>query len=164
MDWHEQNKEFNDLIRQLFHEEDWQKRAEAARKLGFMKDGRATNMLCRALRLEKDPTVRNRIIEAMGRIGDPKATMRIVEKLREELDKFQGDKFSLIYMIEALMRIKDKRALVFIGPFLRSPDEDLKNLAQEAFDVIKPDWRLILEKNKSLAKKNQFQKIFEIRL
>ena len=59
MNWHEKNAEFNTLIKQLFHEKNWQKRAEAARLLGLKKDGRATNLLCRALRSEKDHTVIN---------------------------------------------------------------------------------------------------------
>ncbi len=146
MSWHEKNKEFNELIKQLFQEKNWQNRAEAARKLGFMKDGRSVNLLCRALRSEEDKMVQNRIIEAMGRIGNGKATLRIIEKLREELDKKNVDKFRLIYMIESLINIKDKRALVYIGPLLNSPDEELKKLAKKAFDVIEPNWRQIIER------------------
>ena len=158
MSWHEKNKEFNELIKQLFHEKGWQNRAEAARKLGFMKDGRSVNLLCRALRSEEDKMVQNRIIEAMGRIGNSKATLRIIEKLREELDKKNIDKFRLIYMIESLINIKDKRALVYIGPLLTSPDEDLKKLAKKAFDVIEPNWRQIIE---SEGKKS-IEEIFKI--
>ncbi|MGV9205936.1 MAG: HEAT repeat domain-containing protein [Promethearchaeia archaeon] len=162
-DWHNKNKLYNSLIKTLFHSEDWQERAEAARKLGFLKDGRATNLLCRALRKEEDHMVMNRIIEALGRIGDPRATMRIIEKLKEELDKFEGDKFKIKYIIEALMRLKDKRALAYIGPFLRSSDDDLKKLAREAFDVIEPKWEEILEKemtkDKSIA--NIFKKKYK---
>jgi HEAT repeat protein len=158
MSWHEKNKEFNELIKQLFHEKDWQNRAEAARKLGFMKDGRSVNLLCRALRSEEDKMVQNRIIEAMGRIGNGKATLRIIEKLREELDKINVDKFRLIYMIESLINIKDKRALVYIGPLLNSPDEDLKKLAKKAFDVIEPNWRQIIEREG----KKSIEEIFKI--
>jgi HEAT repeat protein len=62
MDWHTRNANFNDLIKQLFHEKDAEKRAEAARQLGFLKDGRAVNLLCRALNVEDEPMVVNRII------------------------------------------------------------------------------------------------------
>ena len=50
MTWHEQNKEYNEILNQLFIDESWKKRAEAAQKLGFIRDGRAVNLLCRALR------------------------------------------------------------------------------------------------------------------
>lgn len=158
MNWHEKNAEFNTFIKNLFHDVDWQKRAEAARQLGLLKDGRATNLLCRALRSEKDHLVVNRIIEALGRIGDGRATLRIIEKLKEEQDKLRADKYRIIYIIECLINIKDKRALEFLGPFLDSSDEELKKLAQLAFDTIEPNWKEIIkrERNKSI------QEIFKI--
>ncbi len=148
MTWQERNIKYNSLIRQLFHGEDWQQRAEAARQLGFMKDARAVNIICKALRTEQDHSVINRIIEALGRIGDGKATLRIIEKLKEELDKSHIDKSRIRYIIESLTNINDKRALVYIGQFLNSPDDELKNLAQQAFDTIEPDWRNIIKKEK----------------
>ncbi|MFX0187924.1 MAG: HEAT repeat domain-containing protein [Candidatus Hodarchaeota archaeon] len=156
--WHEKNREFNALIKQLFHSEDWQKRSDAARELGLMKDGRAVNLLCRALRSEKDKMVQNRIIEAMGRIGDGRATMRIIEKLEE--DKKQGslDKYRIIYIIESLIRIKDRRALSYIGQFLSSDDEEVKKLAEEAFDAIEPNWRYIIDKER---KEKTIEEIFK---
>lgn len=158
MNWHEKNAEFNTFIKNLFHDVDWQKRAEAARQLGLLKDGRATNLLCRALRSEKDHLVVNRIIEALGRIGDGRATLRIIEKLKEEQDKLRADKYRIVYIIECLINIKDKRALEFMGPFLDSSDEELKKLAQLAFDTIEPNWKEIIkrERNKSI------QEIFKI--
>ena len=84
MTWHEQNKEFNALINQLFQAEHWQDRAEAARKLGILKDGRATNLMCSALKKEKDKSVCNKIIEALGKIANPKATMIICDYLKNE--------------------------------------------------------------------------------
>jgi HEAT repeat protein len=161
MNWHEQNLKYNALIKELFHDENWQKRAEAARELGIMEEGRAVNLLCRALRSEKDHTVINRIIEALGRIRDGRATLRIVEKLIEELDKPEQDKFRIIFILEALKRIKDKRALEYIGQFLESSDEKLKNLTQEIFDLIEPDWRNIIEKE---TKEKTIQEIFRIRI
>jgi len=157
MAWHEANEKYNSLIHQLFHEEDWQKRAEAAREIGLMKDGRATNLLCRALEKETEHDVVNRIIEALGRIGDRKATMRIIDKLKEELDKFEGDKYRLIYLIESLKNLKDKRALPYLSPFLNSPDDKLKKLAIEAFDIIQPDWREIIEKKSNRSVKEIFK-------
>ncbi|MFX1420570.1 MAG: HEAT repeat domain-containing protein [Promethearchaeota archaeon] len=152
MNWHEKNVEFNTLIKQLFHDEDWQKRAEAARNLGLLKDGRATNLLCRALRSEKDHIVINKIIEALGRIGDGRATLRIIEKFKEEKEKDEIDKFRIIFIIESLTRIKDKRALVYLGPLLDSSDNEIRKLTLKAFDVIEPNWKEIIERerNKSI--------------
>lgn len=152
MDWHEKNAEFNALIRQLFHDEDWQKRADAARQLGILKDGRAINLLCRTLRTEEDHTVINKIIESLGRIGDGKATLRIIEKLKEEKEKIEPDKYRIIYILESLTRIKDKRALSYIGSFLDSSDNEVRELAYKAFDTIEPNWREIIkkERNKSI--------------
>jgi len=152
MNWYEKNAEFNALIKQLFHDNDWQKRAEAARQLGLLKDGRATNLMCRALRSEKDHTVINKIIEALGRIGDGRSTLRIIEKLKEEQEKNEIDKFRVIYIIESLIRIRDKRALSYLGSLLDSSDEDIKNLTIQAFNVIEPKWQEIIERerNKSI--------------
>lgn len=148
MNWHEQNVKYNSLINQLFHDDDWQKRADVARELGIMKEGRSVNLLCRALRSEKDHIVINRIIEALGRIGDGRATLRIIEKLKEELNSSEMDKYRIIYIIESLKIIKDKRALEYIGLFLNSSDEELKILTQEAFDNIEPNWREIIRKER----------------
>ena len=152
MNWYEKNAEFNALIKQLFHDNDWQNRAEAARLLGLLKDGRAINLMCKALRTEKDHTVINKIIEALGRIGDSRATLRIVEKFEEEQEKTEIDKFRIIYIIESLIKIKDKRALPYLGLLLNSSDEDIKNLALKAFDAIEPNWKEIVkrERNKSI--------------
>jgi HEAT repeat protein len=152
MNWHEKNAEFNALIKQLFHDNEWQKRAEAARKLGLLKDGRATNLMCRALRLEKDHVVINKLIEALGRIGDPRATLRLIEKLIEEQKKTEIDKFRIIYIIEALIKLKDRRALSYLGPLLESSDVDIKSLTIDAFDVIEPNWKEIIkrERNKTI--------------
>ncbi|MEJ2294763.1 MAG: HEAT repeat domain-containing protein, partial [Candidatus Lokiarchaeota archaeon] len=120
MDWNNQNTNFNALIRQLFHGKGWKNRAKAALELGFLKDGRAVNLLCRALQSERDPGVLNNIIEALGRIGNAKATLRIIEILKEEIGHFknnriQFDKMRVIIIIESLKNIKDKRALPYIG-------------------------------------------------
>ncbi len=157
MTWHEQNKEYNEILNQLFIKESWKKRAEAAQKLGFMRDGRSVNLLCRALRSEKDKMVQNRIIEALGKIGDGRATLRIVEILEEELKNDTIDKFRLIYIIESLMNIKDKRALTYIGQFLNSQDDDLRKLTEKAFDLIEPKWHDIVEKEK----KKSIEEIFK---
>ncbi len=157
MNWYEKNAEFNALIKQLFHDNDWQKRAEAARLLGLLKDGRAINLMCKALRTEKDHTVINKIIEALGRIGDSRATLRIVEKFEEEQEKTEIDKFRIIYIIESLIKIKDKRALPYLGLLLNSSDEDIKNLALKAFDAIEPNWKEIVKKER----KKSIQEIFK---
>ena len=158
MSWHEQNKEYNEILNQLFLKESWKKRAEAAQKLGFMKDRRAVNLLCRALRSEKDKIVQNRIIEALGKIGDGRATLRIIEILKEELKNDTIDKFRLIYIIESLMNLRDKRALMYIGQFLTSEDEDLRKLTEKAFDLIEPKWRDIVEKER----KKTIEDIFKV--
>ena len=157
--WHEKNKEFDALINQLFHNEEWQKRADAARQLGLLLDGRAVNLLCRALRKEEERIVQNRIIEALGRIGDGRATIRIIEKMEEDTNQGNLDKYRIIYAIESLTRIKDKRALSYIGRFLNSNDEDIKKLAEKSFDVIEPNWREIIEqKRKNLSIEEIFKK------
>jgi len=158
MDWHAQNISFNAVIKQLFHDKNWQKRAEAARQLGFLRDGRSVNLLCRALKSEKDQMVCNRIIEALGRIGDGRATLIIIERLKEEMNKQEADKMTVIYILESLTRIKDKRALVYIGNFLSSPDEEIKKLSENAFNVIEPKWRKILEEER---KEKSIQDIFK---
>ncbi len=157
MNWHEKNAEFNSLIKQLFHEKNWQKRAEAARLLGIRKDGRATNLLCRALRAEKDHIVINKIIEALGRIGDGRATLRIIEKLEEEREKDEIDKFRIIYIIESLTKLRDKRALTYLGPLLKSSDDDIKELTITAFDVIEPKWKEIIKRERTKS----IQEIFK---
>ena len=161
MNWHEQNTKYNALIKDLFHNEDWQKRAEASRELGIMREGRAVNLLCRVLRSEKDHLVINRVIEALGRIGDGRATLRIIEKLREELNKPKIDKHRIIYIIESLKKIKDKRALEYIGVFLKSDDKEIKTLAREAFDTIEPNWREII---KQVRQEKSIQDIFKIKI
>ena len=157
MTWNQQNKEYNEILNQLFLDESWKKRAEAAQNLGLMRDARSVNLLCRALRSEKDKMVQNRIIEALGKIGDGRATLRITEILEEELKNDTIDKFRLIYIIESLMNIKDKRALMYIGQFLNSEDEDLQKLTEKAFDVIEPKWRDIVEKER----KKSIEEIFK---
>lgn len=157
MTWHEQNKEYNGILNQLFLDESWKKRAEAAQNLGLMRDARSVNLLCRALRSEKDKMVQNRIIEALGKIGDGRATLRITEILEEELKNDTIDKFRLIYIIESLMNIKDKRALTYIGQFLSSQDDDLRELTEKAFDVIEPKWHDIVEKER----KKSIEEIFK---
>ncbi len=157
MNWQEINTKFNSLIKRLFHNEEWQNRAEAARELGLLEEGRAVNLLCRALKSEKDNMVINRIIEALGRIGDGKATLRIIEKLEEEQKKEEIDKYRIIYILESLTRIKDKRALGYIGAYLDFPDEELQELAQKAFDTIEPNWREIIKR----ANNKSFEKIFK---
>lgn len=157
MTWHEQNKEYNEIVNQLFLDESWKKRAEAAQKLGILRDARAVNLLCRALRSEKDKMVQNRIMEALGKIGDGRATLRIVEILEEEVKNDTIDKFRLIYIIESLMNIKDKRALMHLGQFLNSQDEDLKKLTEKAFDIIEPKWHDIVERER----KKSVEEIFK---
>ena len=161
MVWHKANERYNSLINQLFQGEEWQERSEAARELGFMKDGRAVNLLCRALRTEQDKVVQDRIIEALGKIRDCRATLRIIEKLREMNEQDNIDKFRVINIIESLINLKDKRALVYIGPFLNIPDEEVKKVAENAFDIIEPNWREIIKKERETK---SIQDIFKIKI
>ena len=48
------NLDYNNLIKLLFNDEKWEIRAEAARQIGLISDGRATNLLHRALNKEND--------------------------------------------------------------------------------------------------------------
>jgi len=163
MNWQAKNINYNELIRQVFHDKNSDKRAEAARQLGFLQDGRAVNLLCRALKIEDDPIVINRIIEALGRIEDGRATLGIIKKLEEEIKKpqIESDKLRVMFIIESLTRIKDKRALESISYFLNSSDDKLIKLAENAFDKIKPNWRQIIEKER---KERSLQDIFKVSL
>ena len=149
MAWQAKNINFNNLIKKLLHDKDSEKRAESARQMGFLRDARSVNLLCRALKTERNPIVVNRIIEALGRIGDGRATLSVLEKLEIEIKKSEkdSDKLRLIFIIESLTRIKDKRALEFISHYIDSPDGTLFKLARNAFDIIQPNWREIIKRN-----------------
>jgi len=161
MSAYSKNANFNELIRLLFNSNDWQKRAEAARKLGLLKDSRASNLLWRAIKSEKEYMVVNRIIEAMGRIGDAKVTLSIINILREELKRQEIDKFRIITILESLTRLKDKRALPYIGSFLNSIDVELREFAEGSFDAIEPNWREIIKKAK---REKSIEEIFKEKL
>ncbi|MBY9007585.1 MAG: HEAT repeat domain-containing protein [Candidatus Lokiarchaeota archaeon] len=151
---------FNDLIKKLFHDKKWENRAEAARKLGYLKDGKAVNLMCRALNKEKDYVVINHIIEALGKIKNPKAVKDILNIFEEELKK-PLDKFRIKIIIESLTKIKDKRCLSYIGILLNSEDPELKKLTKKAFNAILPNWfEIIKEKKENLS----FSKIFDFKL
>ena len=137
-----QDNEYNLAIKNLFHGKIME-RASAARQIGHFKDGRATNILARALNSEKDSVVINRIIEAMGEVNDAKATMVIVELLKRELVKHESkqDKSLLFLIVESLMKIGDKRALEHLGLLSRSCESDLKKLTEEAIECIDPNWK-----------------------
>ena len=147
MDSNSRDSEYNLAIKNLFHGEIME-RASAARQIGHLKEGRATNILVRALNSEQDSIVINRIIEAMGEIKDAKATMVIVELLKRELDKHENeqDKSLLFLIVESLMKIGDRRALEHLGILSQSCESDLKELTEEAIECIDPDWKKNLAK------------------
>jgi len=135
------NAKFNKLLNKLFNEDSWEIRAEAARNLGLLRDGRAINLLVRRLKTEENYVVINRIIEAMGRIGDARATMSIIDYLKLELDKEEPDKKRLFFIIESLLKLGDKRALTHLGILHDSCEEDIKSLTEEALNCIDINWR-----------------------
>jgi len=161
MEWRTKNANFSILIKGLLHDKDSEKRAEFARQLGFLRDTRSVNLVCRALKTETNPVVVNRIIEALGRIGDGRATLSILEKfeIEEKKSENSSDKLRIIFIIESLTRIKDNRALEFISHYLDSPDKKLLQLAQNAFDIIQPNWREIVKRNQ---KERTVQDIFKV--
>jgi HEAT repeat protein len=142
-----QNSEYNLAIKNLFHGEIME-RAAAARQIGHLKEGRATNLLVRALNSELDPIVISRIIEAMGEIKDAKATMVIVEILKRELDKHESEQNqSLLFsIVESLMKIGDKRALEHLGILSKYCESELKTFTEEAIECIDPEWKKNLVK------------------
>jgi len=142
MDSNTQINEFNLAMKNLFHG-GVMERVTAARTLGHLKEGRATNLLVKALNSERDSIVINRIIEAMGEIKDPKATIPIVNFLKKELEKSedQQDKTRLFLIVETLMKIGDKRALEHLGILLESCDADIRKLTEEAFECIDPSFK-----------------------
>ena len=146
----QKNREFIDkLIHDLYHGETWEERAKAARQIGLKSDGRSTNMLVKRLKKEEDPVVRNRIIEAMGKIKDAKATMPIIDILKDELEKVTPEKKLLFVIIESLMKIGDKRALSQLGIVYESCDADIKELTEQAFECIDPNWKENIQKTKA---------------
>lgn len=148
MDSNSRDSDYNLAVKTLFHGKVME-RAFAARQIGHMKEGRATNLLVRALNSEEDPIVISRIIEAMGEIKDAKATMIIVEILKKELEKHENEqnKSLLFLIVESLMKIGDKRALEQLGILSRSCESELKELTEEAIECIDPDWKKNLAKN-----------------
>jgi HEAT repeat protein len=142
MDSNSRDNEYNLAITKLFHGKIME-RASAARQIGHLKDGRATNLLVRALNSEEDPIVINRIIEAMGEIKDAKSTMVIVELLKRELEKHENeqDRSLLFLIVESLMKIGDKRALEHLGLLLEVCEGDIKNLTEKALECIDPNWK-----------------------
>ena len=144
MDQKTRNEAFNEYIKTLFNSSSFKERAIAAQNLGHLKEGRAINLLVRALKSENDDVVINRIIEAMGEIGDPKATMLIIEFLKQELEKSEEvqDKTRLFIIIESLMKIGDRRALEHLGILLDSCYSDIRKLTKEAFECIDPEWKI----------------------
>ena len=151
MNSNSRDSDYNLAIKNLFHGKIME-RASAARQIGHLKDGRATNLLVRALKSEKDPIVINRIIEAMGEIKDTKATKIIVDILKKELEKPENeqDKSLLFLIVESLMKIGDKRALEQLGMLSRSCESELKELTEEAIECIDPNWK----KNLAINGKN----------
>jgi HEAT repeat protein len=144
-----QDEEFNQAVKNLFHGNTME-RASAARILGHFKEGRATNLLVKAIKSEKDPIVINRIIEAMGEIKDAKATLSIIDFMKFEIDKPENeqDKSRLFLIIESLMKIGDKRALENLGILLNTCDNDIKALTEEALKCIDPNWKINIKKKK----------------
>lgn len=160
MDWKLLNEKYNELIKQLFHAKEWENRAEAAKQLGILRDARAVNLLCRALKSENDNSVLIRIIEALGRIGDARATLRIIEKLKIETSNDEIDKRTVMIIIESLMRIKDKRSLPYLSKFLSSKFEEIRQITEKAFDEIEPRWNDIINE---ATRKRTTEEIFSSR-
>jgi HEAT repeat protein len=150
MDPESQNKDFNEAIKKLFHG-DTIERATGARTLGHLKEGRAVNLLIKALNNEQDSIVIHRIIEALGDIEHSKATKPILDILIKELEKPEDsqDKAILFIIIESLMKIGDKRALQHLGLLLDSCDADIRKRTEEAFECIDINWRENIKKNKN---------------
>jgi HEAT repeat protein len=142
MDSTTKNKDFNSTIKTLFHGE-LMERVSAAKQLGTMKDGRATNLLIKALKSETSEIVINRIIEALGDIKNAKATLPIIELLKIEVQKPEElqDKVRMFLIIESLMKIGDKRALAHLGLLLNSCHSDIRKLTEEAFECIDINWK-----------------------
>ena len=79
----------------------------------------------------------------------------------EEIDSDNIDKFRVINIIESLISIKDKRALVYIGPFLNTSEEEVRKVTENAFDIIEPNWRQIIKKERETK---TIQDIFKINI
>ncbi|MHA1669835.1 MAG: HEAT repeat domain-containing protein [Promethearchaeota archaeon] len=149
MDPDTQKDEFNEAIRKLFHGGTME-RVDAARKLGYLQEGRAVNLLIKALNKENDALVINRIIKAMGEIRNAKSTLSILKFLSEELEKSEEnqDKARLFLIIDSLMKIGDKRALQQLGILIDSCDADIREFTEQALECIDVNWRENIKKLK----------------
>jgi HEAT repeat protein len=132
---------FNEYKRLLFNGNKWEERANAALKLGHLKDDTGVDLLIKALKNEKDHAVLDRIIEALGNLKNTEATLPIINFLKQELSKVNQNKTRLFLIIESLMKIGDKRALTHLGILLSSCEEDIRKRTEEAFNCIDPTWK-----------------------
>lgn len=152
MDLYNQNKNFNELIRRLFNAKKWEERANAALELGYLRDTRATNLLIKALNKEQDESVLNRIVEALGRLRDPKATIPLIRFLKENIDIEEPNEDLIFVIIESLMSLGDKRALIELGLIMQSCSAEIRGLTEDTLDCIDIHWR---ENLKRLLKDKQ---------
>jgi HEAT repeat protein len=152
MNLHNQNKDFNELIRTLFNAEKWEDRANAALELGYLRDKRAVNLLIKALNKETDISVLNRIVEALGRLKDPRATIPLIRFLKGRINKNDPNKDLIFVIIESLMKLGDKRALTELGLIMDSCDEEIKGLTEQTLDCIDSNWRENLSRLKRKSK------------
>jgi hypothetical protein len=111
-------------------------RAEAARKLGRIKNVRAVSPLINALK-DADPYVRGQAAGALGKISDPRAVQPLIDAL--------GDNFAYVRQeaATALGNIKDASAVVPLLVFLKEDDtyarEDaVKSLIKIGLPAIAP--------------------------
>ena len=79
----------------------------------------------------------------MGKIKDAKATMLIIDFLKKELElpEEKQNKNRMFVIIESLMKIGDKRALEHLGILLNSCHTDIRELTEQAFQCIDPNWK-----------------------
>jgi len=101
-------------------------RAQAARELGKIKDGRAVQPLINALK-DKDSYVRGQVVEALGEIKDARAVDSLITTLKDE---------DYLYVrqetVKALGKMKDGRAVQTLINALNDEYPDVREEAVKA--------------------------------
>lgn len=115
-----------DLLLEALRDENGKVRREAARALGDIGDGRATEALTEVLQDDEDSDVREGAARALGEIGDGRAVQPLIKALRDQgSDVRRG-------AAEALGNIGDAQAAQPLIDALRDKDSEVHIAAVEA--------------------------------
>ena len=102
-------------------------RAQAARELGKIKDGRVVQPLINAMN-DKDPYVRGQVIEALGEVKDARAVDPLIKTLKNEDYLYVREE-----TVMALGKIKDGRA---VQTLINSLNDEYPDVREEAVKAL----------------------------